>query len=849
MPRLNRTFVAAMLAREWRSSRRRLLLYGASMALGVAVLVGLEGLRETTARSIDDQAARLLGGDLRLSRRAALPPDVVERVTDLLARTGGTSVAVTRFGSMAAAPGGIRTRLVDVQAVGDAYPLRGAVLTTPPDAWAQIHTSARPSAVVDTSLLLQLGIDVGDGLTLGASEFRVVGTVTRAPGSFGMQTQIAPRVFIPRRAVEATGLVRAGSLVEHLLFVRAPTDAVTAWVEQNRTALEDAHTRAQTVAGQREELQRGFGMMTRFLGLVGLAALALGGVGVAAGVRVLVREKLDTTALLRSVGASSGDVGAIYGLLAVALGAVAGGFGAILGVLFQWALPVLLGGLMPIEVDVRLEWAAVGRGLVLGVWVTLLAAAAPLIDLVRIPPLRSLRADFTAEPLPRAGRLVVALLVAVSLTLVALAHAPTLAIGFGFAAGLGAALLLFAAAARLLAVVVRRRVPRASPYWLRQGLANLFRPRNHTVSSVLTVGFGLFLITTLHGVGSNLRAQLALDADAERPNLILFDVQADQSEPLEAFLAARGAFVIDRAPIVSARLSAVDGQPVSGRIARDPDDREARWALLREYRLSYAGRLRESESIAAGAWWTAPEAGDAEPLPVSLESGIADALQVQVGDALTWDVQGVPVQSLVASIRQVDWSRFTTNFIALFPPGLIEQAPRTIVFLAYHPDERARAVLQRDLVRDFPNVSALDAALLLRAVDTLMGRIAVAVRALAAFAVVTGFLVLLAAATLAREERLSEMRLLRTLGASSGVLRRIATTEAVALGALAASLGTALAVLACALLAVFVFEVPFAPPWRDFALLALASFAASSFLGGVLGSPRPRAPAPPSGPA
>lgn len=833
---MNRAFVSAMLRRELRASRRRLVLYGSCMALGVAALVGLHGLRATTGHAIDAQAARLLGADLRLSRRAPIPDDVRARVATLVT-SDDAAAELTRFGSMVAVPGGQRSRLVDVQAADLAYPLRGAVVTDPPGAWPAVHSAAEPSAVLDPSLLLQLGISVGEEIVLGRTRFRVVGAVARAPGSFGMQTQIAPRVLIAREAVEATGLVTPGSLVEYLLFVRAPTPAVERWVAENEAAMEDAHTRVQTVAGQEEDLQRGVGMMTRFLGLVGLAALALGGVGVAAGVRVLVRDKLDSTAMLRSVGASSRDIFAIYGLLALVLGAIAGVIGSLIGVGLQWGLPTLLEGLIPVDVAARFEPSAVGTGIALGLWVTLLFAAGPLIDLVRVPPLRSLRADFAAEAMPLTGRVLVVAALGVSLVLVSVWQAPTMLVGLGFAAGLAAVLGLLGGAARLLAIGLRRFAPRRSPYWLRQGLANLFRPRNHTVSSVLTVGFGVFLIATLHGVQSNLLHQLALDAGPDRPNLVLFDVQPDQVEPLEELLESRGAVIVDRAPLVSARLSSIGGEDVSARIAVDPEDREARWALLREYRLSYAAELRPTETLAAGSWWTSADAGTAEPVPVSLEEGIARALNVGVGETITWDIQGVPVESIVANVREVDWGQLTTNFVALFPPGLIEEAPSTSVFLARHADPAVRAELQRDLVRDFPNVSVLDASLILQAVDAMMSRIALAVRVLALFALGTGFLILIAAAAMARGERTREVLLLRTLGASSDILRRIIATEATALGALAALLGTGLSILATWALARFVFQIPFAPPLEDYALLALASFAVSALLGGVVGRP------------
>jgi hypothetical protein len=316
-----------MARRELRASRRRFALYGSCMALGIAALVGLHGLRATVRDAVDAQSRQLLGADLRLASRAPLDASLEARVSRLTDLEGSAAARITRFGSMALATRSGRTRLVDVQAVADGYPFYGAVRTEPPGLWAQLQ-GADHAALVDRSLLVQLDARVGDALTLGEARFRVAGTITRAPGSFGVRTQVAPRVFIARRYVAETRLVRPGSLVDHLVYLRAAEEPLRRWLGAHGTTLAGARVRVQTVASYQKELTRSFGVLTRYLGLVGLAALALGGVGVAAGVRVFVREKLDTVAVLRALGAGSGDVLAAYGLLAVALGASAGVAGA-----------------------------------------------------------------------------------------------------------------------------------------------------------------------------------------------------------------------------------------------------------------------------------------------------------------------------------------------------------------------------------------------------------------------------------------------------------------------------------------------------------------------------------------
>jgi len=401
VPRLRRHFVAQMIRREARSSRRALLLYGSCMALGIAALVGLHGLRAATRHALDIQSKQLLGADLRVSSRAPIEGPGAESIQALEADEGASLTHMTRFGSMAMAQGSGRSRLVDIQSVEHSYPLYGEVETQPAGRFADLHDEARSVTIVDPSLLIQLDTEIGGILAIGEVDFEIVGTIKKAPGSVGMQTQIAPRVLIPAHRLADTELIRPGSLVEYIVYLNMDAGRLRPWLKANRPRLEGAHFRVQTVAGYREELNRSFTVMTRYLGLVGLAALALGGVGVAAGIRVFVREKLESVALLRSLGAGSREIFVIYGVLALSLGAASGLAGSMLGVALQWGLPQFMQGLLPADVPIRFEPAAVMTGIVLGLWVTLLFAAGPLIDLVRVSPLKALRADFAQEKIRR----------------------------------------------------------------------------------------------------------------------------------------------------------------------------------------------------------------------------------------------------------------------------------------------------------------------------------------------------------------------------------------------------------------------------------------------------------------
>ncbi|MCA9503994.1 MAG: FtsX-like permease family protein [Myxococcales bacterium] len=831
-------FVRAMAPRVLRAAAGRFALYGGCMAIGIAVVVGLHALRDAVDRAVDLRARDLLGADLQLESRDPFGPDLREALGPLeaLARTrgAGAPTEITRLGSMALAERSGRSRLVELFAIEGRYPIHGEVLTQPSGGWRAFGD--RPGRVfVDASLLLQLDVGLGERLKLGDVSFEIAGSVTKAPGSVGLQSDLAPRVYLLASDLARTGLVQEGSLVSHGLQLGLPDGVVEPWVERHEALLESARVRVRTVRGYQEELSEAFGSLTRFLGLVGLAALVLGSIGVATGMRAYVREQLDGVAVMRALGATPGTVVALYGVIAAVLGGASGLFGIVLCGPALAALPKLLDGLLPVEVEIGLRPAAIATGLGLALWATALCALGPVLDLARVAPLRALRRDFDAEADASVGARRWSVLAAIaSLALASVWQAGDARVGLWFAAGLLGAIALLAVAARLLAAGLRRHPPEALAFWARQGIANLFRPRNHTLPTTIAIGFALFVVATLHGVERNVLEQLAVDARPDRPNFVLFDVQRDQLSGVEALLASHEARITDRAPLVSARLAAVADVARETWLADEAISRERKWALQREYRLTWADDLRDSEEIVAGEWWAPGSVSVAdEPYPVSVERDLARSLGLGLGDRLRWRIQGVDVETRVASLRRVDWGRMATNFFVVFPPAALEHAPQSTVLLAHLPDEASRAALQRALVGAFPNVSALDATLVLRSLDTMFGQIALAVRVLSLVTLATGLAILLAAALAARHERAREAVLLRVLGASRSVLRRIAATEAWALAALAVAVGALAAVLASWALVVLVFELPFEPPWLDWLGLAGATFAITALVGGL----------------
>lgn len=816
-------FALALAWRETRGSRRTLVLLVGAIAVGVAALVAIRSFADAVRSSVRGQARALLGADLVAGSGRPLSAAAEAALAGLVRDAGGGAgvARVTSFGAMASVAGGERARLVQVLALEPGYPFYGEVLTEPAGRWGGFAGAA----LVDDALLIALDARVGDTLAVGEARFPIRAAVKNFPGDVSVRTSLGPRVFVAHEAAEATGLLGAGSRARYEAYLRLPEGAVAErLVDRHRPLLAAERLSLRTVADDQRRLSESLGRLGSYLGLVGLVALLLGGIGVASAVHVMVRRRLTTIAVLRCLGASSRRVLAVYVAQALALGVLGSAVGCALGVLVQAALPRLLGGFLPVAVEARLSLPAIASGLLTGAFAAALFALLPLLSVRRVPPLAALRRDVERQAVPSDRERRLALLaLAAGVVAMAAVEAGSLRSGAVFALGLGLALLALAAAATALRSLLRRTAAPRLSYPLRQGLANLHRPANQTLAVVLALGFGAFLLATLIVVQHNLLRDLRADA-GPRSNLALFDVQPDQLEGVLSELAATGARRSPPVPIVPMRLQSVKGVPVAQRLAQAAAGAPVRapsWLMRREFRSTYRAKSTAGEVVIAGRWWDAPHDGTG-PVPVSLEVEMARDLEVSVGDEIVWDVQGVSFASRVASLRRVEWARFEPNFFAVFPEGALEAAPQTFVTLARLEDPAARGKLLRRLVDRFPNVSALDLADIQRILEELLARIAWAVRFLALFSVATGGLVLLGAVMASRLERLREAVVLKTLGATRRQVVRVVVAEYACLGLLAAATGVLLATGAGWALTRFLFESRFSLP-----ALPLAGFAAA----------------------
>lgn len=741
-----------LAARELRGLGPRLLFFVVSLSTGVAAVVAVAGLGEATRSAVRGQARELLAADLAVSARRPLP----DAVAAVLQASGAEWVEVREMATVAVAEDTGRSRLVELKAVGPGYPYYGVARVEPERPLGELLGAG--SVVAAPEALAQLGLEIGDGVRIGGVVFTVAGVLLEEPDrSLGPFT-FGPRVLIGVDGLARTDLVSLGSRVSYRALVRVADSGELAGVVERLRALEEAPwLRIETAAEAQPALRDGIARVERYLGLVALLSLLVGGIGVAQTVRSWLAGRLDAVAVLRCLGLTSRDVTVLYLGQTAALGLATSLVGGAAGAAIQLAVPALVGPALPaLAVDPWLvgPWL---RGIGIGVGVAVLFAAPPLIAVRRVPPVRVLRRAVEPVPLSRVGRalLLLALVAGVAVLALVQTRSPVMAAGFTGGALLTVA-LLGAGAAVIVRTVARIRLARA-PLPLRRGLAGLARPGADTAGAVVALGLGVLVVVAMVLVERRLTAQLDAELPTSAPSLFFVDVQPDQWPELRRLLLGQGASAVESAPVVMARLRSVDG--------RGPEDGDGggeagreRWALTREQRLTYGAELPAGNTVVEGSWW-----GGGGAREISVEEEYARSIGAGLGSVLTFDVQGVPVELVVSSIRRVEWRTFRINFFLQVEPGVLDSAPQWRLVSAMVPRDAEQGV--QDLVAGrFPNVTTIPVRSVLEKVAGVLERLGRGVRLLGGFTVLAGVAILGGAASAASVSRGREVALLKTVG-------------------------------------------------------------------------------------
>lgn len=831
-------FYLTQLARESRGARARLVFFALCLAVGVAAVVAVAGFSAMLRAGLRAEARQLMAADLRVEGSRPAPPEVEA----LLAAEPGLELArVAELVTVVAAPAGTagagRSRLVELKAIDGRFPFYGELALAPPRPLAELL--ADRGAVAAPELLERLGLEIGDPIAVGGELFTLRGQVLAEPDHLGSAFALGPRLFLSGASLAATGLAETGSRVRRALLVRLPDGAgaerASALGARLRSALpEPAFFRVETFAEGQPELRRGVDRTERFLGVVALLSLLIGGVGVAQTVRAWLAARLDSIAVWKALGGRPRELALLYLGQTAALALAGSALGAAAGVALQRLAPRLLGPLLPALPETGADPGAVLRGLALGVGIALVFALPPLITALRVPAARVLRRD--VEPLPpgRALTALFGLVLVGGVAAFAALQARSLIHGLLFAGGVALTTAVLALGARGLVALVRRlpRLGLAPP--LRYGLAALGRPGSATVASIVALGLGAMVVVGMHTIESGLAARLRSDLPTDAPTAFLIDIQPSQWAGVRGEIAAAGATRIDTVPVVMARLAEIDGQPVAALAKQAGQGHERRWAFTREQRLTYLERLPEDNTIVAGALWSDPARAE-----VSVEEEFAADLGLALGSRIVFDVQGVPVEVTVTSLRQVRWETFGINFFLVVEPGVLERAPQLRIAAIRLPAGGEQG-LQDTLAAKYPNVTLFAIRDVLEKVAAVLDRIGVGVRFLGSFTAVAGIAILAGGIAAGAALRGREVALVKSLGMTrAGVALLFATEYAIAgtlAGAIGAVSGTALGAVVLERGMEIPYRLDLAPPLATVAGAALLAVAA-----GLAASLRPLA--------
>jgi len=513
------------------------------------------------------------------------------------------------------------------------------------------------------------------------------------------------------------------------------------------------------------------------------------------------------------------------------MGLTGAAIGTIIGLVLQSYLPLLFIEFLPFDIVQSISVPAILLGLFLGVTISVGFSILPLIGISSISPMLTLKST-EFSPLKNLSSLAkwstITIMFTIVLILITYIIESFLAALF-FSGGLIVSIALLWGTALLLMKAVKGLRLKSFSYVWRQGTANLFRPNNQTPMLLTTLGMGMLLIGTLYLSQEMLLDRISLQSNEDLPNIVLYDIQTDQNSGVNEIINQQGGAILQNVPIISMRLNSWKGRSV-GDVRSDTTVNLSGWALRREYRVTYRDSLVESETLLEGEWIGEAD-GINSVVPISVAEQIKDDLDLAIGDSLSFNVQGVNVNTVIASFRDVDFQRPQPNFFILFPTNVLENAPQFFATIVRTDTDEQAYTIQQEIVSDYPNISAIDLSIALQSVQEFLDKISMAIQFMALFSIITGLIVLASSISISRKQRTRESVLLRTLGAIKSQVTRIQTIEYVLLGLLATLTGLLLAFAASWSLAYFYFDLAFVPDVTAMLVLSLVIILAATLIG------------------
>lgn len=771
----------AIARRELRGGLRGFWVLLACLALGVAAIAGVGMVRAAIQAGLAEQGAVLLGGDAQVeftyrfasAEERAYLEQMAERVSE-----------IAEFRSMAVA--GDTRVLTQVKAVDGAYPLVGQVMLA--GGMALDLALADHGAVMDPVLAGQMGLAPGDRFALGTAEFTLRALLQREPDNATSGFALAPRTLVRLADLAQSGLLAPGTLYDSAYRMILPEGRDLAQAETaTKSALPDSGLRWSDSRRAAPGVEQFVTRIGSFLILVGLAGLAVGGVGVASSVRSYLEGKIATIATLRTLGAGSGLIFSAYLMQIGVLVALGVGGGLVLGIGLPIAVSPLIEAALPFPAQISLHLRPVAEAGFYGVIAAFLFALWPLAQAERVRAAALYRGGAKGS-WPRARHILASAGLAALLVGGAAAFSGVASLALGTAGGVAGALLLLALAALGLAWLARRlaraRLMRGRVA-LRLALAALGAPRAETTQVVLALGLGLSVLAAVGQIDSNLRSAIDRDLPKRAPAFFFVDIQPDQIDGFRRLMTSDPAVTkLETAPMmrgVVARINGEDAMKVAGN----------HWVVRGDRGITYADAMPEGTRVVAGQWWPAGYSG---PPQVSFAAKEAEEIGLKLGDRITVNVLGRDIEAEITSFREVDFSSGGMGFVLTLNAAAVAGAPHSHIATVY-ADDAAEAAILRRVAKAFPNVTAIGVKAAITRVTEALTAIAQATTLAALATLVTGFVVLIGAAAAGGTARLYEASVLKVIGAERSRILFSFALRSVLMGAAAG----AVAVLAGAM--------------------------------------------------
>lgn len=775
--------------RELRSGLRGFYVFIACIALGVMAIAGVGSVAGSLSEGLDHQGRELLGGDISF---ALIQREATKQERAFLDANGKISAAALMRG-MARSQSG-EFALVDLKAVDNNYPMLGEVRLAPQMPMPQLlaQRDGAFGAGADAVLLARLGLKLGDRVTLGSVPFEIRSIVESEPDKLAGGVGLGPRFLISEDALRATGLLQPGTLVRWVYRLQLPDasadeSATQAVIRQADKVLPEAGWEVRARGNASPQLERSITRFTQFLTLVGLAALLVGGVGVANAIKSHLDERRDVIATFKALGATGREVFTIYLVQVLALAILGSLIGLAIGAALPFIIVGVFGKILPLPVEATFHAGELALAFLYGLLTALAFGLWPLGRVHDVPVAALFREGVTSEfrwPRRRYIALmaaVIALLIAVA---IGLAYDKRVATVFVISS-IGIFALLRGIASALMALA--RSLPRPRFTMLRLAIANIHRPGALTPSVVMSLGLGLAVLVTITQIDGNLRRQFMAALPEHAPSFYFIDIPAADSTRFSDFLKQTvPAGTVETVPMLRGRIVAVKG--VRAEDLKPSSD--AAWVLQSDRGLTYTGEVPRGSKVVEGAWWDGNY--DGPPL-VSLEKKVADGIGVTIGDDITVNVLGRDITAKISNLRTVDWQNLGINFVLVFSPKTFAGAPHTgIATLAEAGSSAADdARLIKEVASAFPMVTSVRVREALDSIGKMVTNLVLAIRGASAVTLISAVLVLGGALAAGHRHRVYDAVILKTLGATRARLLGAYALEYLLIGLATAAFGVA----------------------------------------------------------